>query len=97
MKIPIIIRTKNEQSLIASVFDGNPYKEKSLYRSKLHFKDSHVGLETYDYTINAEITLMTSFGAAAVSDYLKEKLANEPFVKILYPSAPTILFQFIIV
>ena len=82
MKIPVIIKSKSQDSIITNLFEGNSRKDIVKYRAKLKFKNSSIDLESNGYTINAEIILTTPFGIASISDYLIKKLKKDSTVRI---------------
>ncbi len=74
MEIPITVFTRNSESLVHHLFGGNKTREIILDRAKLHLKEISYQLEKNDYRVEICITMLTSFGAASVSNYLNQKL-----------------------
>ena len=74
MEIPITVFTRNSESFVHHLFGSNKTREIILDRAKLHLKEISYQLEKNDYRVEICITLLTSFGAASVSNYLNQKL-----------------------
>ena len=74
MEIPIVLYTRNSEDLIRYLFDGNKTREVILDRAKLNLKEISYQIEKSDYKVEICITMLTPFGAAAVSNFLNQRL-----------------------
>ena len=74
MEIPIIFNTENKEKLIKIIFGGEIHKEIILDRAKLRYNKSRSRMEGYSHSVDAIVTMLTPFGAAAVSNFLQKKL-----------------------
>ena len=82
MQIPITIKIKDKDKLVANLFGGKIHKLVTLDRAKLHFKDSHLELEGFGHTVHAEISLLTGWGGSAVAKYLVKNLKDDPVARV---------------
>ncbi|MFB5597825.1 MAG: hypothetical protein ACE5RJ_02255 [Nitrosopumilaceae archaeon] len=74
MEIPLILYTRNSENLVRYLFDGNRTREIILDRAKLSLKEISYQMEKSDYKVEICVTMLTPFGAAAVSNFLNHRL-----------------------
>jgi hypothetical protein len=74
MEIPLVLYTRNSENLVRYLFDGNKTREIILDRAKLSLRDISYQLEKNNYRVEICVTMLTPFGAAAVSNFLNQKL-----------------------
>ena len=76
MDISLIFSTANSESLVKSMFGKDKHKTIILDRAKIQFESSSFSMENSTYCVTAKITMLTPFGAAAISNFLQKRLAN---------------------
>ena len=82
MEIPLVLYTRNSEVLIRCLFERSQTKEIILDRAKLSLRDVSFQLERNDYRVEICVTMLTPFGAAAVSNFLNKKLQFDSVYQI---------------
>ena len=74
MEILLVLYTRNSKNLVHNLFDGNGKSEIILDRAKLSLREISYQMEKSDYRVEICVTMLTPFGAAAVSNFLNQRL-----------------------
>lgn len=83
MEFLIIFKTTNGEKLVRNLFGQEKYKEVILDRAKLRFVRSSVSMEDYSHNVIVMVSMLTPFGAVAVSKFLQKKIDLKLLQKIL--------------